>query len=63
MTPLDPRLRAAIGELANVLQAATLVARQLRRELGTQVEDVGTLHDALQEAITAIRTLHQEDEP
>jgi len=59
MTPLDPRLQAAIGELANALQTATLVAGQLRRELGAHVEDAETLHQALQRAVTAIHTLRQ----
>ncbi len=62
MTPLDPRLQAAIGELANALQTATFVAGQLRRELGAHVEDAETVHQALRRAVTAMRTLRQGDD-
>ena len=61
MTALDPRLQAAIDELANALQTATLVAGQLRRELGGHVEDAETLHQALQRVVTAMQTLRQGD--
>ncbi len=73
MTPLDPRLQAAIGELANALQTvilvtghlrrdlqtATLVTSQLRRDLRAHVQEADTLHEAVSQAVTALRAVRK----
>ena len=56
MTPLDPRLQAAIDELANALQTATLVAGQVRR-------DAETLHQAVSRAVTALQSVRKGVQP
>ena len=48
MTPLDPRLQAAIGELAVALQEVALVADHLRR-------DAETLRQAFRRAVPVLR--------
>ena len=59
MTPLDPRLEAAIDELANALQTVTLVTGQLRRDLRAHVQDADTLHQAVSQAVTALRAVRK----
>ena len=73
MTPLDPQLEAAIGELANALQTvivvtrqlrrdlrtATLVTGQLRRDLRAHVQEAATLYEAVSQAVTALRAVRK----
>ena len=57
MTPVDPRLRAALDELANALQTVTVVTDQLRRDLRAHVQEADTLHQAVARAVTALQSV------
>ncbi len=59
MTPLDPRLRELVDELANALQIAVLVAGRLQGDLDANAEDAATLHQAVNRAVTALETLRK----
>ena len=63
MTPLDPRLEAAIDELANALQTVTLVTDQLRRDLRAHVQETDTLHQAVARAVTALQSVRKGVQP
>ena len=60
MTPADPRLLAAIAELANALQTVTLATDQLRRDLRAHVQDADTLHQAVSRAMSALKSIRTE---
>ncbi len=60
MTPADPRLLAAIAELANALQAVTLGTDQLRRDLQAHVQEADTLHEAVLRAMAALKSIRTE---
>ena len=59
MTPADPRLLAAIAELANALQTVTLATDQLRRDLWAHVQDAETLHQAVARAMAALHSIRK----
>ena len=55
----DPAaLRAALDQLANALQPATLVAQRLRQEALAAAEDAATIEDALKRAVTILKSFH-----
>ena len=60
MTPDNPRLLAAIDELANALQAVTLGTDLLRRDLRAHVQDADTLHQAVSRAMSALKSIRTE---
>ena len=59
MTPLDPRLRELLDELANALQTAVLVSARLQGDLDANAQDATTLHQAVTRAVTALETLRR----
>ncbi len=63
MTPVDPRLQAAIDELANALQTVTLVTDQLRRDLRAHVQEADTLHQAVSRAVAALQSVRKGVQP
>ena len=50
-------LRRALDEIANAIQPALLLSTKLRRELGSNAEDVVRLEAALDRAARALRRL------
>ena len=59
MTPADPRVLAAIAELANALQTVTLGTDQLRRELRAHVQDADILREAVSRAMAALHSIRK----
>ncbi len=53
----DPRLTAAISDLANALQVAVPAAARLRQHLDAQAGDAEQLEAGLTRAMQAIRVL------
>ena len=57
----DPdRLRAAVDQLANALQPATLVAGRLRRTTASAAEDAAVVDEALTRAVTILKAVQAE---
>jgi hypothetical protein len=61
MTPLDPRLRETLDELANALQTAVLLAGRLQGDLSANAQNATTLHQAVARAVAALETLRKGD--
>ena len=61
--PNPEELGAAIGEVANALQAALGLAALLRQQAQTTADDAVTLDGAIARAVAALKRLHPPSGP